>query len=426
MASKKNAEPDKEVGALQPSPFSGSEMVFSEYSHLGAAGEVKPKSKEAEKRRQKALSKLATKKKKQTIHTADEALIPTTPIPTGLGTFDEASGIGGIGLGIIVEFFGCEGVGKSYAAQKVIAQAQRLFPERYCLYVDSECGLDNKRMRQIGIDTSQLDQIDFEHAEDLLEQLEELIPQEIYSVIVIDSLATLVTKAEVEGELTDQQPALLARVLSKALKQLLPLCRAHQTTIIFINQLREKIGTQSFQKVEDTPGGRACKHAMGQRVDFRRYYGDQPFQIKSHDGTVIGQRVSVKFVKNRCAPPLKEGMFELYFAEPDLISEVVRKAKKAKLWRNSKGRSIYVSRDGLEYSESNEGEAFIDMLIFNDLVYEMAERIIEMQRTGQTKETLLPDTFSLEKLRMILNNENADGTVPEIDEEEVEMPEDIQ
>ena len=395
-----------------------SEKIITEYSHLGELGEVKPKSDAVQKKLEKSREKLAKLQKKTTLHSADEHLIPIIPIPTGFQEVDIASGIGGMANNIIIVCYGTEGVGKSYFAQKIVAQAQRQFLDKYCIYVDVECGLDHKRMRQIGIDTSQLQQLEFDYAEDLFGQLKELIPHELYSVIVVDSIAALVTKTQMEGEFTDKQPALLASVLTKALSEFMPLCKKHGTVLIFINQLRENFGAQSFVKTTSLPCGRALKFSAGMMLEFTKFFSEKKssFLIKNLEGVVIGQRVNVKFIKNKCAPPLREGMFELYFDEPDLISEVIRKAKKAKLWRIQKGWHIYVDRSEQEYKEENE-ESFIEMLLLNDLVYEMAERILEKEKSGELKEKILPDNFSLEKLRISLDKETAEDSALSIESE---------
>jgi recombination protein RecA len=272
-----------------------------------------------------------------------EAIVPIAVISTGAISFDAALGVGGVPRGRVVEIFGPESSGKTTIALQVIAEAQKA--GGMAAFVDAEHALDPAYAKKLGVDVDNLLVSQPDYGEQALEITEALVRSNAIDVLVVDSVAALVPKAELDGEMGDSHMGLQARLMSQALRKLTGTVSKSRTCLIFINQIREKIGVM-FGNPETTTGGRALKFYSSVRIDIRRIAA-----IKEGDA-VTGSRTRVKIVKNKVAAPFREAEFDILYGEGisregDLIDLAVNNniLEKSGSWFSYKGERIGQGRE---------------------------------------------------------------------------------
>ena len=282
------------------------------------------------------------------------AVQPVDVIPTGAVSLDFALGVGGMPRGRVVEIYGPESSGKTTMALQLIAEAQKL--GGMAAFVDAEHALDATYAQKLGVELENLLVSQPDNGEQALEIVEVLVRSGGVDVVVVDSVAALVPRAEIEGEMGEAQMGLQARLMSQALRKLTGVVSKSKTSLVFINQLREKIGVM-FGSPETTTGGRALKFYASVRLDIRRIAS-----IKDGD-TVIGGRVRVKVVKNKVAPPFREAEFDILYGEGiskegDLLDLAVDRkiVEKSGTWFSFNGERLGQGRENAkQFLKENRG-----------------------------------------------------------------------
>jgi recombination protein RecA len=319
-----------------------SDTGFYDGSDSGARGKGEG---EKDKALTNAISVLEKKYGKGAIMSLDPAASErVAATSTGSVTLDIATGVGGFPRGRICEIYGPESSGKTTLALSAAAEVQKAGGT--VVFIDAEHALDVNYARKLGVDTSKLLVSQPDCGEQALEICESLVSSNSVDLVVVDSVAALVPRAEIDGEMEDQQPGLQARLMSKALRKLTAISAKSNTTIIFINQIRMKIGVM-FGSPETTSGGNALKFYASMRMDVRRIG-----QIKDQND-VTGNRVKVKIVKNKVAAPFREAEFDLIFNEGiSLLGEIIDLGvekgivDKAGAWFSFRGERIGQGREG--------------------------------------------------------------------------------
>jgi len=274
---------------------------------------------------------------------ADAAKVRIDVIPTGAINLDAAIGVGGIPRGRVTEIYGPESSGKTTLCLHVVANAQRA--GGVAAYIDAEHALDTDYAQKLGVDIENLLVSQPDTGEQALEICEILVRSGAVDIVVVDSVAALVPKAEIEGEMGDSHVGLQARLMSQALRKLTGAIARSKTSVVFINQLREKIGVM-FGNPETTTGGKALKFYASVRLDIRRI---GPVKEKED---VIGSHVRVKVVKNKVAPPFKQAEFDIMYAEgishTSLLVDIGSEAgiiEKSGAWYSYNGQRIGQGRE---------------------------------------------------------------------------------
>src|SRR6187399_3137033 len=289
-----------------------------------------------------------------------ETIVDIDVIPTGNILIDRALGVGGFPRGRIVEIFGPESSGKTTLALTVIAQAQKR--GGLAAFIDVEHALDPAYAKRLGVNLEDLLVSQPSSGEEALRICETLVRSNALDVIVVDSVAALVTKAELEGEIGDTTVGAQARLMSAALRKLTALISKARTICVFTNQIREKIGVM-FGNPETTPGGKALKFYSSVRVDIRRIGA-----IKQSDGTVTGNRTKVKIVKNKVAPPFAEAEFDIMYNEGisltgSLLDLALEKGviEKRGSWLSFKGTQLAQGRDAAKELLKTDAALYADL-----------------------------------------------------------------
>jgi recombination protein RecA len=290
---------------------------------------------------------------------AKDAIVPISVISTGSISFDAALGVGGVPRGRVIEIFGPESSGKTTITLQIIAEAQRM--GGLAAFVDAEHALDPVYARKLGVDTDNLLISQPDYGEQALEITEALVRSGAIDVLVVDSVAALVPKAELDGEMGDSHVGLHARLMSQALRKLTGTVSKSRTSLIFINQIREKIGVM-FGNPETTTGGRALKFYSSVRIDIRRIGA-----VKEGD-VVVGSRTKTKIVKNKVAAPFREAEFDILYGEGisregDVLDLAVVQniVEKSGAWYSYAGERIGQGRENVRNFLKANPEIFVRM-----------------------------------------------------------------
>ena len=300
----------------------------------------------------------------------EESKVDVAVIPTGNLLIDQALGVGGFARGRVVEIYGPESSGKTTLTLTVIAQAQKA--GGLAAFIDVEHALDPGYARRLGVKMDELLVSQPSSGEEALRICETLVRSNALDVVVIDSVAALVTRQELEGEIGDSTVGAQARLMSAALRKLTAIISKARTTVIFTNQIREKIGVM-FGNPETTPGGKALKFYSSVRVDIRRIGA-----IKSTDGVVIGNRTKVKVVKNKLAPPYTEAEFDIMYNEG--ISNVGSLLDLAMDFEILQKRGSWISYKGTQLAQGRDAAKEVlrnDATVYAEIEVAVKEKIAE-------------------------------------------------
>ncbi len=321
----------------------------------------------------------------------DNTIQPVESVSTGSLSLDIALGIGGLPKGRIVEIFGPESSGKTTLTLQVIAQCQKLGGT--CAFIDAEHALDSQYARKLGVDIDNLLVSQPDNGEQALEIADMLVRSGAVDLIVVDSVAALTPKAEIEGEMGDSHMGLHARLMSQALRKITGNAKRSNCMVVFINQIRMKIGVM-FGSPETTTGGNALKFYASVRLDIRR-----TGQVKDGD-EIIGSETKVKVVKNKMAPPFREAQFQILYGKGiNYLGEVIDIAteheiiKKAGAWYSYNGNKIGQGKNNvIRYFEENP-EIFQEI---NQQVRQLALNNLVVASTGDSshdQEEFIEDEF---------------------------------
>lgn len=303
-------------------------------------------------------------------------------VPTGSISLDIALGLGGIPKGRIIEVYGPESSGKTTVALHMVAEVQKR--GGIAGFIDAEHALDPVYAKNIGVDIDNLYISQPDYGEQALEIAETMVRSGAVDIIIVDSVAALVPKAEIDGEMGDAQIGLQARLMSKALRKLTAVISKSNCTVIFINQLREKVGIM-FGNPETTTGGRALKFYSSIRLDVRKA------EVLKAGGEIVGSRTRIKVVKNKIAPPFKEAEFDIMFGEGiskegdilDLAAEI-GVINKSGAWYAYKGEKIGQGRDNAKKFLKENPEIFteVDIEVRKHYKLDGAEETAESTRNA--------------------------------------------
>jgi recombination protein RecA len=321
-----------------------------------------------------------------------EAIVPIAVFSTGSISFDAALGVGGFPRGRVIEVFGPESSGKTTITLQVIAEAQKA--GGMAAFIDAEHALDPIYAKKLGVDVDNLLVSQPDYGEQALEITETLVRSNAIDVVVVDSVAALVPKAELDGEMGDSHMGLQARLMSQALRKLTGTVSKSRTCLVFINQIREKIGVM-FGNPETTTGGKALKFYSSMRIDIRRIAA-----VKEGD-VVIGSRTKVKVVKNKVAPPFRDAEFDILYGEGisregDLLDLAVNHniVEKSGSWFSYKGERIGQGRENARQflKENKDILAKLDTEVRKKLGLIASEPAAAAQNTPGSKVATMPET----------------------------------
>ena len=296
-------------------------------------------------------------------------------IPTGSLSLDIALGLGGIPKGRVIEIYGPESSGKTTVTLHMIAEVQKT--GGIAGFIDAEHALDPVYAKNIGVDVDNLYISQPDNGEQALEITETMVRSGALDIVVVDSVAALVPKAEIDGDMGDSHVGLQARLMSQALRKLTAVISKSNFTVLFINQLREKVGVM-FGNPETTTGGRALKFYSSVRMDVRR------FESLKQGGEVIGNRTRVKVVKNKIAPPFKEAEFDIMFGEGiSYVGDVLDLASNVGIINKS---GAWYAYEGNKIGQGRENSK-IYLKEHPDICEEVAEKVREHFHIGETPAT---------------------------------------
>ena len=350
---------------------------------------VERKSDEEKKEALNAVFKMIEKEygKGSIMKLGDTHVASVDAIPTGSMTLDLALGVGGVPRGRIIEIYGPESSGKTTVALHVVAEAQKMGGE--AAFIDAEHALDPIYAKALGVDIDNLIVAQPDNGEQALDVCEALVRSGALDVIVIDSVAALVPKSEIEGEMGDTHVGLLARLMSQALRKLTAIISKSGTAVIFINQLREKVGVM-YGNPETTPGGRALKFFASVRLDVRKQ------EAIKNGSEIIGNKTKVKIVKNKVAPPFKVAEFDIMYGkgiskEGNILDVAVELGiiKKSGAWFSYDGDKIGQGRDNARkyLSEHPDFCKMIDTLIRQEMNAGKGKSIVASEETSSEEDS---------------------------------------